>query len=118
VVDGGVLNNYPINVFDANFIGDTDVSDEAIANSKTVGLKLVSGNAEREIHVDSAPTYAKAFMHAVLGELGKAHIRTAYYKRSMLINTHGSFVLLSLFVSAPSLIIFCFFFFRFRQFGF
>ncbi len=96
MVDGGVLNNYPIFVFDGDTIGDaSNISDEAIQHSKTIGLKLMTSHERADntlYHINepiSGPVeYAKAYMNATLIQIERAHIRKGYWERTVCINTH------------------------------
>jgi NTE family protein len=96
MVDGGVLNNYPIYVFDGDQIGDaSNISDEAIENSKTLGLKLMTSSEKADNtlyhineHISGPVEYAKAFLNATLIQIERAHIRKGYWERTVCINTH------------------------------
>lgn len=95
MVDGGVLNNYPIWVFDGKYIGDTDVNEEQVHCSQTIGFKLMTSNERPDstlYHVDNkidGPVdYAKAFIDAQLIEIERGHIRSGYWERTVCINTH------------------------------
>lgn len=97
MVDGGVLNNYPIFVFDGKSIGDdpSDISDAAIANSRTMGLKLMTSNERPDntmYHINdqiSGPIdYVKAFLNALLIQIERMHVRKGYWERTATINTH------------------------------
>jgi NTE family protein len=95
MVDGGVLNNYPIWVFDGKFIGDPNVSDATISQSKTMGFKLMTESEQPDstlYHVDEkidGPVeYSKAFLNAMLIQIERGHIRDGYWKRTVCINTH------------------------------
>jgi len=95
MVDGGVLNNYPIWVFDGKYIGDPNVSDTTIDKSKTLGFKLMTESQHQDstlYHVDEkidGPLEdAKAFLNAMLIQIERGHIREGYWKRTVCINTH------------------------------
>lgn len=96
MVDGGVLNNYPIFVFDGKFIGDPEVSDYSIHNTKTLGFKLMTEGERPDstlYHVNekiNGPVdYGKAFLNAMLIQIERGHIREGYWKRTVCINTHN-----------------------------
>jgi NTE family protein len=95
MVDGGVLNNYPIYVFDGAKIGDNNVSEDAIKKSTTIGLKLMTSNEKPDnqlYHINekiSGPIdYIKAFLNATLIQIERSHIRNGYWERTVCINTH------------------------------
>lgn len=95
MVDGGVLNNYPLFVFDGKYIGDNTVTDEEIAASKTVGFKLMTSNERTDStlyhvndKVDGPVDFTKAFINATLIQIERGHIRSGYWERTVCINTH------------------------------
>ena len=95
MVDGGVLNNYPINVFDGEYIGDPGVTDTMIDNSTTVGFKLMTESEKTDAtlyhvdeKIDGPVEYGKAFINAMLIQIERGHIRDGYWKRTVCINTH------------------------------
>jgi len=95
LVDGGVLNNFPIYCFDGKCIGDPDVTDEQTKNSTTIGLKLMteSEKADSLIYHQDTPIggpidYAKAFLNAMLIQIERGYIRGNYWNRTVCINTH------------------------------
>lgn len=95
MVDGGVLNNYPLFVFDGKRIGDSNVTDEEIAKSKTVGFKLMTSNERTDGNlynvnekVEGPIDFTKAFINATLIQIERGHIRSGYWDRTVCINTH------------------------------
>lgn len=95
LVDGGVLNNYPLSVFDGRFIGDPDVTDDQAARSKTLGFKLMMSSERRDsqlYNVDVAITgpvqYVTAYLNATLIQIERGHVRSHYWDRTVCINTH------------------------------
>ncbi len=96
MVDGGVLNNYPLYVFDGKFIGDTDISDATIASSKTIGFKLMMSDERNDDtlyhindEIDGPIEFTKAFINAMLIQIERGHIRSGYWDRTVCINTHN-----------------------------
>lgn len=96
MVDGGMLNNYPIWIFDGPTIGDPHVTDEEICCSKTIGFKLMT-DAEKQdyqlYHVDEKINglidFATALINSMLIQIERGHIRTGYWKKTVCINTHN-----------------------------
>jgi NTE family protein len=95
LVDGGVLNNYPLFVFDGKFIGDTEISDAQIAASKTIGFKLMTSTEKRDsllYHVnekiEGPVDFTRALINAMLIQIERGHIRQGYWQRTVCINTH------------------------------
>jgi NTE family protein len=96
MVDGGLLNNYPIWVFDGDTIGDSHVSDEQIANSKTLGFKLMTDQEKQDYKlyhidekIDNIFQYSKALINSLLIQIERGHIRSGYWKKTVPINTHN-----------------------------
>lgn len=96
MVDGGLLNNYPIWVFDGNKIGDPHVTDEQIAKSKTVGFKLMTDQEKQDYQlyhvdepVDNIYQYFTALINSMLIQIERSHIRSGYWNRTVCIDTHN-----------------------------
>ena len=96
MVDGGLLNNYPIWVFDGKTIGDPHVTDEEIAKSETIGFKLMTDQETEDYqlyHVDEPVEgivqYFTALINSMLIQIERGHIRTGYWQRTVAINTHN-----------------------------
>lgn len=95
LVDGGVLNNYPIYCFDGNFIGDPNVTDAQTSASTTLGLKLMTSTEKpdsqiyhSDIPIDGPIDYAKALLNTMLIQIERGYIRSNYWERTVCINTH------------------------------
>lgn len=95
MVDGGVLNNYPLFVFDGKYIGDSHISDDAIKLSKTIGFKLMMSDERRDDtlyhindEIDGPIEFTKAFINAMLIQIERGHIRSGYWDKTVCINTH------------------------------
>jgi NTE family protein len=55
LVDGGIIDNYPIHVFDGKFPGDPDAKMQLCPqNLKTIGLKLLTPTENTTWNVDTA----------------------------------------------------------------
>lgn len=96
LVDGGVLNNYPLFVFDGKYIGDADVSDADIARSKTLGFKLMTSSESKDSQlyhvnerIEGPVDFTKALINAMLIQIERGHIRGGYWDRTVCINTHN-----------------------------
>ena len=97
MVDGGILNNYPIWVFDGKTIGDPGVTDEEILKSKTLGFKLMTDQEKQdyklyhiEERIDGAMGFIKALINSMLIQIERGHIRAGYWPRTVCINTHNA----------------------------
>lgn len=82
-IDGGVLMNYPLYVFD-------DVSDV----SETLGFKLTGSNEHRDneiIHADTEVDSLYKFIETLIGmlllKIEQASIKDNYYTRTVTVNT-------------------------------
>lgn len=94
MVDGGLLNNYPIGVFDGKTIGDQDIDNEAIKKSKTLGFKLMSSSEKKDetlYHyyesINNIVDYMKAFIDSMTIQIERGHIRAGYWDKTVCINT-------------------------------
>lgn len=95
-VDGGMLNNYPIWVFDGKVVGDAHITDEEIANSKTLGFKLMTDNEKDDyklyhvdLTIDGPVDYFTALLNSMSTQIERGYIRTGYWKRTVCIDTHN-----------------------------
>lgn len=96
MVDGGLLNNYPIWVFDGNKIGDNHVTDTQIEASKSIGFKLMTSDEKQDYklyHADEKISgiieYFTALINSLLIQIERGHIRTGYWKKTVCIDTHN-----------------------------
>ncbi len=95
LVDGGVLNNYPIWVFRED--GELCTSrSQACHNSKTLGLKLMDtaeSPDDQLFHnrhvITSFREYTLALMNTILSEVERAHIDDGYWENTVCIPTCG-----------------------------
>lgn len=78
IVDGGMLNNYPINLFDNEL-------------DKTIGLKLMSHNEINEIEeldeITNIHSYIKSLIGTLLEQIEKLHVKKQYWRFTISINT-------------------------------
>lgn len=82
-VDGGVLMNYPLYIFD-------DVSDV----SETLGFKLTGSNEHRDtaiihsdIKIDSVYKFIETLISTLLLKIEQSSIKENYYSRTVTVNT-------------------------------
>lgn len=94
MVDGGLLNNYPIWVFDGKNIGDVHISEEKMKQSKTLGFKLMSDEEKQDYqlyHIDEKITdivgYFSAFINSMSIQIERGHIRSGYWDNTVCVNT-------------------------------
>ena len=92
MVDGGLLNNYPIWVFDGNTLGDID--EDTMEQSKTLGFKLMSTNEKEDdilYHyyepINNIVDYMKAFIDSMTIQIERGHIRAGYWDKTVSIST-------------------------------
>jgi NTE family protein len=94
LVDGGVLNNYPIWVFDGEYSGDPN-GRHADPNPKTLGLKLLSEEEVGETvsgqhisnEVDNLKDFALSLMDCLMTQIERLHIKPGDWERTIAINT-------------------------------
>jgi NTE family protein len=95
MVDGGVLNNFPLYIFDGEFIGDSEVSDEQIERSTTIGFKLMTSSERKDSKmyhindpIDSPIAYVKSLLNSMLIQIERGYIKQGYWQQTVCINTH------------------------------
>jgi NTE family protein len=96
LADGGLLNNYPIWVFDGKFIGDPHVTDEDVSKSETFGFKLMTDNEKKDYKlyhddesIEDPIQCVKAILNTMLIGLERSPIRPGYWDKTVCINTHN-----------------------------
>ncbi len=94
MVDGGLLNNYPIWVFDGKILGDSNIKGEQMQNSKTLGFKLMSQDEKRDSQlyyydspIHNIVDYMKALVDSMTIQIERGHIRKGYWDKTVSINT-------------------------------
>ena len=94
-VDGGVIDNYPLHVFDGECPGDVSALQHICEpNWNTLGLKLMSSEEEQTYDLFSSKckiTDVKSFAYSIMNILCKAveqkHVTNDYWLRSVVINS-------------------------------
>ena len=94
LVDGGVLNNYPIWVFDGEYPGDPK-GRHADPNPKTLGLKLLTEEEVQETvsgqHLSNGIYNLKDFtlslVDCLMTQIDRLHIKPGDWNRTIAINT-------------------------------
>lgn len=94
MVDGGLLNNYPIWCFDGIEIGDNKVDGDKMESSKTLGFKLMSSNEKKDdqLYYYDSPIgnivdYVKALIDSMTIQIERGHIRKGYWDKTVCLNT-------------------------------
>ena len=81
-VDGGLISNFPIYVFDYK------EDDQLVSNPHTVGCKLITSKSL--IRIDgkmNCKKFAKSLAQIIMDQVGNMHIKTNDWKRSIKIPT-------------------------------
>ena len=87
-IDGGVLDNYPIWIFDGKYIGDRNITEEDTNNSKTIGFKLISSDNNNNTNdVSTLFGYCKSLLNMLMIEAGRRHVKGSYWDKTIRINT-------------------------------
>lgn len=94
LVDGGVLNNYPIWIFDGAYPGDPN-GRHADPNPKTLGLKLLAEQEMEETvsgqHLSNGIYNLKDFglslVDCLMTQIERLHIKPGDWERTIAINT-------------------------------
>ena len=95
LVDGGVIDNYPLHVFDGECPGDVNALQQICEpNWHTLGLKLMSTEEEQTYDLFSGKckiTDVKSFAFSIMNILCKAveqkHVTNNYWLRTVVINS-------------------------------
>lgn len=93
IVDGGIIGNYPIQIFDSTFVEDGQT--KRIPNPETLGIKIddddqirydkqQQGLSPREI--DSFKSYIEAFYVFALENLNRAQMQPEDWERTILVS--------------------------------
>ena len=95
-VDGGVLNNYPVWVFDGHYFGDPNYTTLESEKSKSIGFKLMTDNEKKDYklyHADNSINGIVDFLTSLINSMSiqieRGHIRTGYWDKTVTINTHN-----------------------------
>lgn len=81
--DGGVVDNYPMHVFDYY-----ETEYKRVPNNTTVGCKLFASTPD--IGIDpkmNLKIYAKSLAKSIIEQIGNSHVKEMDWKRSIIINT-------------------------------
>lgn len=92
--DGGVSNNYPINIFDGNYPNDDFDSLFKKSNPETIGLKLMGDDETRDARIFQNPqtiknisTYGTAILTHILNRIERSAVKVGYYERTLVVPT-------------------------------
>lgn len=95
-VDGGVLNNYPIWVFDGKYIGDPHITEEDINKSNSLGFKLMTDQESKdyqlyhaEIQIKGIVDFLTCLINSMSIQIERGHIRHGYWDKTVTISTHN-----------------------------
>ena len=90
MVDGGVIDNYPIHLFDGNCIGDLNARlNLCDPNPYTLGLKLITPDEVENIEnmssveIKSIKDYAMSIIETLLAVTDKRYMRPGYWERTL-----------------------------------
>lgn len=94
MVDGGLLNNYPIWCFDGTNIGSNDVDDVGMQKSKTIGFKLMTSDEKKDDRlyyydnpINSIVDCVRALIDSMTIQIERGHIRKGYWDKTVCLNT-------------------------------
>jgi NTE family protein len=90
LVDGGVLDNYPIHVFDGNVPGDTYAEHNLTSmNPHIIGCRLATldeeQSAENGNSINGLRDLTATLLNIVYNVQEKQHIRPGYWKRTVMV---------------------------------
>jgi len=89
-IDGGILNNYPVRLFDKKkYIDGTD-SQEYIFNNSTLGFRLSSKNEDNEYKsINNIIDYLYNLIRIIMNVQSNSHLETDDWNRTIYICTDG-----------------------------
>ena len=93
-VDGGVLDNYPLHVFDGEYPGDVKARlNLCIPNPKVLGVKLMTDDEQLNYDISNKQSfaglfdYAVSFVHTFLTENDRRIMTPIFWERSIIVIT-------------------------------
>lgn len=97
-VDGGLIDNYPLHVFDGDFPGDPKTSQGiSEPNMKVLGFKLITPNEEcdfqlyKPLKIDSIKSFSYAIVETLIAANERKYIKPEYWKRTLPIHIQKGF---------------------------
>ena len=94
-VDGGLINNYPLHVFDGEFPGDITIGT---VNMETVGFKLITPNEEcnDDLYkplgkIDNIKKFSYAIIESLIAANERRYIHGNYWSRTIPIHIKKPF---------------------------
>lgn len=97
-VDGGLIDNYPLHVFDGDFPGDPKTSlGVSEPNMKVLGLKLITPDEECDyqlyepLEINSMKSFSYAIIETLIAANERKYIKPEYWKRTLPINIQKGF---------------------------
>jgi NTE family protein len=89
-IDGGLIDNYPLHVFDGDYPGDPKTSvDISDYNNKVLGLKLITPNEEcnyqlyKPLKINSVKQFSYAILETLIAANERKYIKSNYWKRTL-----------------------------------
>lgn len=95
-VDGGLMDNFPIWIFDNENLNNGTDSPQCISNSKTIGFKLFNEKVidnynlvSTDAKVDSLISYVSQLIESMMIQMERNHINNEYFKNTIIVDTLG-----------------------------
>lgn len=89
-VDGGVLDNYPIHVFDGEYPGDKNAKLNLIpGNPHTLGIKIIVPNEEEDFQchkrekIENLEEFSESLIDTLMVSNSRRYMRPGYWKRTI-----------------------------------
>lgn len=89
-VDGGLIDNYPLHVFDGDFPGDPKTSlGISEPNMKVLGFKLVTPNEEcdfqlyKPLEINSIKSFSYTIIETLIAANERKYIKPTFWKRTL-----------------------------------
>lgn len=94
-VDGGLMDNYPLHVFDGEYPGDPyAISDDIEPNIQTLGVRMIGNNddvqgksSKTNIDINNLKSFTMTIFNSMMKSASRQYSSKRYWERSIVINT-------------------------------
>jgi NTE family protein len=95
IIDGGVLQNYPIEIFDCGILEDR-FNPDYIISPKVLGFKLIESTETKTYNIETVDKsinnimdYTEALLNGMFLQIERGYIRKGYWKQTVCIESLG-----------------------------
>jgi len=94
-VDAGLMDNYPLHVFDGEYPGDPHaITGDIQPNMRTLGVRMIGNNDDRQgvssktnINITGLKSFTMTILNSVMKTTSRQYSSKRYWNRSIVINT-------------------------------